>query len=95
MSTINLSLQILPKVPDDKTYEVVDLVIKMIEESGVKYLVGPMGTTMEGEMDQLFEIVKKAHQICLDFGAERVGATIKTDCKPGGVTMDEKIYKYR
>ncbi|MEE9515739.1 MAG: thiamine-binding protein [Candidatus Adiutricales bacterium] len=95
MSTINLSLQILPKVPDARTYEVVDLVIKMIEESGIKFMVGPMETTMQGEMDELFDIVKKAHQICLDAGAERVGAMIKTDCKPGGVTMDEKIYKYR
>ena len=43
----NVSLQILPSVPEERLYQVVDKVITLIEESGVKYVVGPMETTME------------------------------------------------
>lgn len=95
MANVNLSLQVLPVVPDDQIYDVVDRVIELIQASGVKYEVGPMETTMEGELDALFEIVKKAQDICIKEGAERVVSIIKIDYKPEGVTMDEKIHKYR
>ena len=95
MPSINLSFQVIPKVPDDETYRVVDLAIDVVKQSGVKYEVGPMETTMEGELDQLLEIVKKAQQVCVDHGAERVMTIIKIDYHPNGVTIDEKIKKYR
>ena len=95
MANINLSLQILPRVPDDRIYEVVDKVIELIRDSGVKYEVGPMETTMEGELDQLLEIVKKAQDVCIEEGASRVMSMVKIDYKKEGVTMDEKTYKYR
>lgn len=95
MPAMHLSLQILPRVPDEKLYPTVDKVIALIKESGLPHMVGPMETTIEGEMDQLFEIVKEAHRICLAEGASRVGAVIKTDLKPGGVSFDEKVGKYR
>ena len=95
MAAINVSLQVIPKVSDEDTYRVVDEVIAMIHDSGVKYLVGPMETTMEGELDELLEIVKKAQYICVREGASRVLSVVKIDYKPDGVTMEEKIYKYR
>jgi uncharacterized protein YqgV (UPF0045/DUF77 family) len=49
-----------------------------------------METTMEGELDHLLEIVKQAHNICVNEGADRVLSVIKIDYKPEGVTMDEK-----
>jgi len=95
MASINVSLQIIPNVKDEDIYRVVDEVIKMIQDSGVKYIVGPMETTMEGELDELLEIVKKAQTICVREGASRVLSVVKIDYKPEGVTMDEKIYKYK
>lgn len=95
MSTVNLSLQVLPTVPEERIYEVVDEAIRVIQESGVKYLVGPMETTMEGELDDLLDIVKKAQDACVKAGAARVVSVIKIDYSPKGVTMEEKIGKYR
>lgn len=95
MSVVNLSLQVLPNVPEGQTYEVVDEAIRIIRESGVKYLVGPMETTMEGELDDLLEVVKKAQDACIKGGALRVMSIIKIDYRPEGVTMEEKIHKYR
>lgn len=95
MSKVNVSLQILPNVSDARIYDVVDKVIELIDESGVKYEVGAMETTMEGELDFLLEIVKKAQDICVKEGATRVISMVKIDYKQEGVTMDEKIGKYR
>jgi len=91
----NVSLQILPSVPEERLYQVVDKVITLIEESGVKYVVGPMETTMEGELHELLEIVEKAQEICIANEAARVVSVVKIDYKAGGVTIDEKIQKYR
>lgn len=95
MAVINVSLQVIPKVQDEKVYDVVDEVIQYIDSCGVKYEVGPMETTMEGELDDLLDIVKKAQEICVREGASRVISMVKIDYKPEGVTMDEKVYKYR
>lgn len=95
MANVNLSLQVLPVVPDAKIYPVVDKVIEYIKSTGVKYEVGPMETTMEGDLSKLFEIVKIAQDICVKEGAERVVSIVKIDYKPNGVTIDEKIHKYR
>ena len=95
METINLSLQILPVVKEEDIYPVVDKVIEYIKSKGVKYEVGPMETTMEGDMDTLLSIVKEAQNICVNEGAKRVISVVKIDYKPNGVTMDEKTYKYR
>ncbi|HHT50933.1 MAG TPA: thiamine-binding protein [Eubacteriaceae bacterium] len=95
MAKVNISLQVLPSVPEDKIYPVVDKVIELIDRSGVRYEVGPMETTMEGNMDELLDIVKKAQEICVKEGAQRVISIVKIDYKPEGVTMDEKIGRYR
>lgn len=95
MAAVNVSLQVLPRVSDDRIYDVVDKVIAYIDSCGVKYEVGPMETTMEGELDHLLDIVKKAQEICVREGATRVMSMVKIDYKPEGVTMDEKIAKYR
>ena len=95
MAKVNVSLQVIPNVEEDRIYPVVDKVIEYIAKSGVKYEVGPMETTMEGELDELMEIVKKSQEICVEQGAKRVCSIIKIDYKPEGVTIDEKVGKYR
>lgn len=95
MPNVNVSLQVIPGVSEDRIYPVVDKVIEYIASCHVKYEVGPMETTMEGELDDLLEIVKKAQEICVDEGAARVVSVVKIDYKPEGVTMNEKIGKYR
>lgn len=95
MANVNLSLQVLPVVPDSEIYYVVDKVIEMIEATGLKFVVGPFETSIEGELDEMLEIVKKAQTICTDLGAERVVSIVKIDYKEEGVTIDEKVSKYR
>jgi uncharacterized protein (TIGR00106 family) len=95
MPVCNLSLQIIPNVPEEKIYETVDQVIDLIKNSGVKYTVGPMETTMEGELERLLEIVREAQQVCVRAGAKRICSVVKIDYGIEGVTIDEKVGKYR
>ncbi len=95
MPVVNVSLQVIPRVPEEDIYSVVDRVIAMIAQSGVKYVVGPMETTMEGELDLLLELVKRAQEVCVAAGASRVLSVVKIDYKPEGVTIGEKVAKYR
>jgi uncharacterized protein (TIGR00106 family) len=95
VNIINVSLQVVPVVTEERIYPVVDKVIEYIASTGVKYVVGPMETTMEGDLDTLLNIVKKAQEICVSEGASRVVSVVKIDYKSEGVTIDEKIQKYR
>ena len=93
--TANVSLHVIPCVSEANIYGVVDKVIAYIASTGVTYEVGPMETTMEGELDVLLDIVKKSQEICCEAGAERVVSMVKIDYKPTGVTIHEKIHQYR
>jgi len=94
MPIVNAELQVIPGGVED-VYGVVDSVIELIAKSGLKYVVGPMGTTMEGELHELLKIVEEAQELCVKNGASRVLSVIKIDYKPEGSTIDEKIAKYR
>lgn len=95
MANANVSLQIIPRGGNKDIYDLVDQGISVIRDSGVPYIVGPMETTMEGDYDELMEIVKKAQEAVVAAGSERVLTVIKVDYRPSGVTMEEKIRKYR
>ncbi len=95
MAEANLSLQILPVVSEEEIYPAVDKVIALIAQSGLKYEVGPMETTIEGDVKTLLGLVEKSLEICKKAGIPRTAAVIKIDYKPAGVTMDEKVWKYR
>jgi uncharacterized protein (TIGR00106 family) len=73
--TVNVSIQVLPLVED--VIPIVDQAISAISDSGVKYEVGPMETVMEGELDELLDVAKKAHLACFDAGADQVVTLIK------------------
>lgn len=94
MAEANLSLQILPVVDEKQIYPIVDKVIDLIKSSGLNYVVGPMETSIEGDLDTMLDLVKKAHELCIKADAPRVISVIKIDYKPDGVTIDEKIAKY-
>jgi len=95
MAKVNMSLQVLPAVVEVEIYPIVDKVIEMIDASGLQYVVGPFETSIEGELDELFEIVKKAQNICIEMGVDRIISIVKIDYRKEGVTIDEKISKYR
>jgi uncharacterized protein YqgV (UPF0045/DUF77 family) len=69
---INLGIQIIPKSKNLDSYWLVDQAIQVIQKSGIKHLVTPFETVMEGTQDELMEIAKDAQQAVLDAGADEV-----------------------
>lgn len=84
-----------PYKGEEEMYKVVDKCIELIQESCLKYEVAAMSTTIEGEFDEVFEIIKKAHKLPLELGCERVITTVRIDEKAGGITIDDKLKNHR
>ncbi len=92
--TRNVGVQVLPLTED--AYPIVDRAIAAIQASGVKYEVGPLETTLEGEdLDKLLEVAKSAHLACFEAGATRVVTIIKIADALEGTTIEGKVAKYR
>jgi uncharacterized protein YqgV (UPF0045/DUF77 family) len=52
----------------------------VLQESGVKYLPGPMSTAVETEsFQQLFDVIEKANRKLEQMGVQRIITTIKID----------------
>ena len=96
--TVNamMSIQILPRTKNNEDIiPYVDRAIEIIAQSGVKYQVNPMETTMEGELDHLLEIVKQMNLAMIEKGSPSVLSQIKIAYNPTGVSMDKLTAKYR
>lgn len=92
----SVAIQVLPKVDGDETLRIVDAVIAYIKSSGLHCVVGPFETTIEGDYDQLMEIVKQCSLICIREGAPSVMSYVKISYSPDGVwTIDEKTKKHQ
>ena len=92
---VNVAVQVLPKVPDDSAYRVVDAAIAVIRRSGVKYRVCPFETVMEGPYDQLMDLVAAAQPACFEAGASEVLVNVKIQHRrDGDVHIEEKTAKY-
>ena len=49
------------------------------KQDQVDYELTPMGTILEGELEQIFAIVEKLHEVPFADGAERVSTTLSID----------------
>ena len=65
--------------------------LKLIDESGLKYRINPMGTVVEGEWDEVMELIKSCHHAILE-DTQRVTCSIKIDDRKGITNaLDMKI----
>ena len=96
MANALVSIQILPKPADGgDVIPYVDEAIRIIQESGVKYEVHPLETTMEGELTHLFVIIEKMNERMMEINCKNVISQIKVLYQPSGITMDTLTEKYR
>lgn len=92
---INLGIQIIPKSKNLDSYWLVDQAIQVIQKSGIKHLVTPFETVMEGTQDELMVIAKDAQQAVLDAGADEVLVYYRMQIrKEKDVSIEEKTGKY-
>lgn len=67
---VTLGLQIIPKSDNHETYWLVDQAIKVIQQSGLKYMITPFETVLEGTYEQTMEVANAAQLAVLKAGAE-------------------------
>lgn len=92
----SVAIQVLPKVEGEETIRIVDEVIAYIRGTGLNMFVGPFETTIEGDYDELMDIVKRCQIICIEKGAPSVMAFVKISYNPEGVwTIEKKTKKHQ
>jgi uncharacterized protein (TIGR00106 family) len=66
--------------------------LQLVKESGLNYQLTPMGTILEGELDEIFALVRKMHESPFNAGAQRVSTLIKIDDRRDREhTMERKL----
>ncbi|MDD6920745.1 MAG: thiamine-binding protein [Eubacteriales bacterium] len=97
MANSSVAIQVLPSVNnDEQLLSVVDEVIAYIKSFNLPTVVGPFETTIEGDYDELMEILKGCSKICIEKGSNGVMTYAKINYNPHGVfTIDSKIAKHQ
>lgn len=92
----NIAVQIIPKSTTVDMYSLIDMAIDEIAKSGLKYLVCPFETVIEGEYDQIMQLVKKVQDVCLKAGADEVIVNLKIHrSATRDLYIEDKIGKFR
>ncbi|MGQ7871435.1 thiamine-binding protein [Sunxiuqinia sp. sy24] len=93
---INLALQVLPQAEGKNSYDLVDVAIKLIQQSGLTYQVCPFETVIEGKFDELMNLVKRIHQQLKNNGTEKLMTYMKIQTVfQEDVTINDKMRKYK
>ena len=93
----SVAIQVLPKASsDEEVIRIVDEVIAYIKSTGLNYFVGPCETSIEGDYDELMEIVKECQKVAVKAGAKSVSAYVKINYCPEGdvLTIEKKVTKH-
>lgn len=67
---------------DASVHDAVAAAVRIVRESGLPNSTDSMFTTIEGEWDEVFDVVKRATEAVGRYGS-RVSLVIKADIRPG------------
>ncbi len=77
-------------------YKHIDAAIAQVQDSGLRYEVGALGTTVEGEPDQVWPLMRRVHEACLEAGAQGLVTVIKVEqTASAGPTIESLTGKFR
>ncbi len=68
-------------------------IYEMLSESGVKFLPGPMTTSIEAQdFDELFSIIKRSNEKLAEMNVKRVITTVRIDYRlDKEISIDSKL----
>jgi uncharacterized protein YqgV (UPF0045/DUF77 family) len=66
----------------DSVHDAVAAAVRIVRESGLPNQTDSMFTTIEGEWDEVFDVIKRATEAVAAFGP-RVSLVLKADIRPG------------
>jgi uncharacterized protein (TIGR00106 family) len=92
---INASIQIIPIVEDKHPYEWVDEAIAIIQQSGIKYEVGPFATVIEGTYAQVMKVIDDVNEYLYQRGCEEWISNLQIQIRSKkDITAEEKTSKF-
>lgn len=92
---INASIQILPIVQDKHPYEWVDEAIAVIQQSGIKYEIGPFATVIEGTYEEVMRVVQSVNEHLFQQRCNEWIASVQFSIRSNGdITANEKVSKF-
>jgi uncharacterized protein (TIGR00106 family) len=70
--------------------------VEELQKSGLSFQLTPMGTIIEGSLEEVLAVIRKMHETPFAKGARRVYTTIKLDDRRDRpVHMNEKVQSVR
>lgn len=94
--TINASLQILPIVHDRHSYQWVDEAIAVIQQSNIKYEVGPFATVVEGTYNEVLTVINNINDYLQQKACAEWILNIQIQIRADSdITGDEKTAKFK
>jgi uncharacterized protein YqgV (UPF0045/DUF77 family) len=92
---VNASIQILPIVEDKHPYEWVDEAIAVIQQSGIKYKIGPFATVVEGTYEEVINLVHMVNEHLFNQRCNEWIASVQFNIRSNGdITANEKVSKF-
>ncbi len=89
---IQASLKVMPTMATRvEVYDKVNEVIKMVADSGLKYISGPSETTVEGDYDEIFTLFREIHNKLVADEVKQITMMIVTDYNADMQYIDEKL----
>jgi uncharacterized protein (TIGR00106 family) len=79
-----VAFSVAPSGADENgsVHEAVAAAVKIVRESGLPNQTDSMFTTIEGDWDEVFDVIKRATEAVGRFGS-RVSLVLKADIRPG------------
>ncbi|MCT4646806.1 MAG: thiamine-binding protein [Carboxylicivirga sp.] len=92
---VNVAVQVLPLANDKDMYQMVDAAIEIIQKSGLKHVVSPFETVIEGPYEKVMLLVNEVQEACYQAGADKLICNLKIQShKCDGVLIEDKMEKY-
>ncbi|WP_270232173.1 thiamine-binding protein [Staphylococcus warneri] len=90
-----MSIQIIPKTPNNEdVIPYVDKAIKIIDQSGLHYRVGPLETTVQGDMNECLILIQKLNQRMVELECPSTISQVKFYHVPEGIEIETLTGKY-
>ncbi len=91
---INVAIQLLPTKCSADKIELIDKAIACIKASGLKHLVCPFETVVEGTYAEIFQLVDEIRTTTLANGCEELLINLKMHAGTKDLFFDDKLVKY-
>lgn len=77
--------------PEGSVHDAVAAAVRIVRESGLPNRTDSMFTTIEGDWDEVFDVIRRATEAVAEYGP-RVSLVLKADIRPGRVgEIDAKV----